>query len=76
MRSPADADARLLRSFAPHDFASSLAYVIGFRDWAYRQRAVDLLGLAQGDRVERRFRVRLPYLAVGEKQAVGARPAP
>ena len=41
MRSPADADARLLRSFAPHDFASSLVYLIGFRDWAYRRRAVD-----------------------------------
>jgi demethylmenaquinone methyltransferase/2-methoxy-6-polyprenyl-1,4-benzoquinol methylase len=46
-----DADARLLRRFAPHDFVSSLAYVIGFRDWAYRQRAVDLLGVAKGDRV-------------------------
>lgn len=51
MRSRTDSDARLLRTFAPHDFTSSLACVIGFRDWAYRQRAVDVLRLAKGDRV-------------------------
>jgi demethylmenaquinone methyltransferase/2-methoxy-6-polyprenyl-1,4-benzoquinol methylase len=51
MRSRTGSDARLLRTFAPHDFMSSLAYVIGFRDWAYRQRAVDVLRLAKGDRV-------------------------
>jgi demethylmenaquinone methyltransferase/2-methoxy-6-polyprenyl-1,4-benzoquinol methylase len=51
MSSRGDADARLLRRVAPQDFASSLAYLIGFRDWAYRRRAVDLLGLAKGDRV-------------------------
>ncbi|MHB1313501.1 MAG: methyltransferase domain-containing protein [Gemmatimonadaceae bacterium] len=51
MRSRPDADARLLRSFAPHDVLSSLARLIGFRDWAYRRRAVELLGLARGDRV-------------------------
>ena len=37
--------------FAPNDFTSSLAYAIGFRDWAYRQRAVDALRLSKGDRV-------------------------
>lgn len=46
-----DSDARLIRAFAPHDFASSLAYAIGFRDWAYRQKAVDVLRLVKGDRV-------------------------
>jgi demethylmenaquinone methyltransferase/2-methoxy-6-polyprenyl-1,4-benzoquinol methylase len=51
MRSRPDSDARLLGIFAPHDFTSSLAYVIGFRDWAFRQRAVDVLRLAKGDRV-------------------------
>lgn len=51
MGSHTDADARLLRAFAPHDFTSSLAYGIGFRDWAYRQKAVDVLRLAKGDRV-------------------------
>jgi len=51
MRGRSDADARLLGRFAPHAFASRLAYVIGFRDWAYRRRAVDLLALAKGDRV-------------------------
>lgn len=29
----------------------TLAYAVGFRDWAYRQRAVDALRLAKGDRV-------------------------
>ena len=51
MRPRTDSDAPLLRTFAPNDFISSLAYVIGFRDWAYRQRAVDVLRLAKGDRV-------------------------
>ena len=51
MSSRTDADARLLKSFAPHDFVSNLACVIGFRDRAYRRRAVDLLGLAKGDLV-------------------------
>jgi demethylmenaquinone methyltransferase/2-methoxy-6-polyprenyl-1,4-benzoquinol methylase len=51
MRSRTDSDARPLRAFAPHDFTSSLAYAIGFRDWAYRQKAVDALRLAKGDRV-------------------------
>jgi demethylmenaquinone methyltransferase/2-methoxy-6-polyprenyl-1,4-benzoquinol methylase len=46
-----DTDARLLRRFAPRDVVSRLACVIGFRDWAYRERAVELLGLAKGDRV-------------------------
>ena len=46
-----DDDARLLRRFAPHDVVSTLAFVIGFRDVAYRRRAVDLLRLAKGDRV-------------------------
>jgi demethylmenaquinone methyltransferase/2-methoxy-6-polyprenyl-1,4-benzoquinol methylase len=44
-------EARLLSTLAPHDFTSSLACAIGFRDWAYRQRAVDLLRLTKGDRV-------------------------
>lgn len=30
---------------------SSLALAIGFRDWAYRKKAVDALGLRDGDRV-------------------------
>jgi ubiquinone/menaquinone biosynthesis C-methylase UbiE len=34
-----------------YDFTTGLAYAIGFRDWAYRQRAVDALALAQGDAV-------------------------
>ena len=51
MGSRTDSDARLLRAFAPHDFTSSLAYAIGFRDWAYRQKAVHALRLAKGDRV-------------------------
>jgi ubiquinone/menaquinone biosynthesis C-methylase UbiE len=51
MRSHTNADAGLLKTFAPHDLTSALAYAIGFRDWAYRKRAVALLGLAQGDRV-------------------------
>jgi demethylmenaquinone methyltransferase/2-methoxy-6-polyprenyl-1,4-benzoquinol methylase len=38
-------------AFAPHDLRSSLAYAIGFRDWAYRRKAVDLLQLEKGDRV-------------------------
>jgi len=49
--SRADSDVRLLRAFAPHDFTSRLAYAVGFRDWAYRERAVDALRLEKGDRV-------------------------
>lgn len=37
--------------YAPNDLVSSLALAIGFRDWAYRRRAIDALGLAEGDRV-------------------------
>lgn len=44
-------NAGFIRAFAPHDFTSSLAYAIGFRDWAYRQKVVDVLRLAKGDRV-------------------------
>jgi demethylmenaquinone methyltransferase/2-methoxy-6-polyprenyl-1,4-benzoquinol methylase len=51
MVSRTESDAHLLRAFAPHDFTSNLAYAIGFRDWAYRQRAVDALRLAKGERV-------------------------
>lgn len=50
-QSRTDSDARLLRAVAPHDFTSSLAYVIGFRDWAYRRKAVEALRLERGDRV-------------------------
>jgi demethylmenaquinone methyltransferase/2-methoxy-6-polyprenyl-1,4-benzoquinol methylase len=50
-QSRTDSDDRLLRAVAPHDFTSSLAYAIGFRDWGYRRRAVDALGLEKGDRV-------------------------
>ncbi len=46
-----DPDARLLRAFAPRDLTSSLAYAIGFRDQAYRRRAVELLHLTKGDQV-------------------------
>jgi demethylmenaquinone methyltransferase/2-methoxy-6-polyprenyl-1,4-benzoquinol methylase len=51
MKSGTNHDARLFRQFAPNDFASSLAYLIGFRDWAYRREAVEALGLTKGDRV-------------------------
>jgi ubiquinone/menaquinone biosynthesis C-methylase UbiE len=51
MRSRAGPDTRLAKSFAPHEFMSSLAYAIGFRDAAYRRKAVDALRLASGDRV-------------------------
>lgn len=51
MRSYTESEARPLSTFAPRDFTSSLAYAIGFRDWAYRRRAVDLLRLTRGDRV-------------------------
>lgn len=50
MDTQTDSAIRLLRAFAPHDLTSSLA-AIGFRDWAYRQKAVDALRLAKGDRV-------------------------
>ena len=46
-----ESDARLLKRFAPHDLISSLACVIGFRDHAYRQKAIDALQLEKGDRV-------------------------
>jgi demethylmenaquinone methyltransferase/2-methoxy-6-polyprenyl-1,4-benzoquinol methylase len=51
MCSRVDSDARRVRTFAPHDFTSSLAYAIGFRDFAYRRRAIDVLRLTKGDRV-------------------------
>jgi ubiquinone/menaquinone biosynthesis C-methylase UbiE len=41
----------LRRSAARDDFTTGLAYAIGFRDRAYRQRAVDALALAPGDTV-------------------------
>jgi|APTNR8051073442_1049403.scaffolds.fasta_scaffold02700_8 demethylmenaquinone methyltransferase/2-methoxy-6-polyprenyl-1,4-benzoquinol methylase len=34
-----------------YDFTANLYYLIGFREWAYRRRAVDALGLRPGDRV-------------------------
>jgi len=40
-----------VRAFAPKDFVSRLALAIGFRDWAYRRRAVHALGLKEGDKV-------------------------
>lgn len=46
-----ESDSRLLKRFAPRDVISNLACVIGFRDHAYRQRAVDALQLEKGDRV-------------------------
>lgn len=52
MRFPrTEADARVLKRFAPRDLTSSLAYLIGFRDQAYRQMAVDALRLENGDTV-------------------------
>jgi S-adenosylmethionine-diacylgycerolhomoserine-N-methlytransferase len=39
----------LLRAFEPRDLISRLAIGIGFRDEAYRRRAVDLLQVVQGD---------------------------
>jgi ubiquinone/menaquinone biosynthesis C-methylase UbiE len=39
------------KSAGRDDFTTGLAYAIGFRDRAYRQRAVDALALAQGDTV-------------------------
>lgn len=46
-----DFDQSSFKALAPRDFISSLAYVIGFRDREYRKKAVDALGLAEGDRV-------------------------
>jgi len=43
--------AHLLRAFEPRDLVSRLAIGIGFRDEAYRRRAVDLLQVGPGDRV-------------------------
>lgn len=34
-----------------YDWRARLTYAIGFRDWAYRRRAVDALALASGDTV-------------------------
>jgi len=51
MKSNINSDAHLRKDFAPHDFTSSLAYAIGFRDWSYRRKAVDALQLAKDDRV-------------------------
>src|SRR5438128_12303251 len=51
MKSNINSDAHLRKNFAPHDFTSSLAYAIGFRDWSYRRKAVDALQLAKDDRV-------------------------
>lgn len=39
------------RAVEPRDLMSRLAIVIGFRDEAYRRRAIDLLQVRQGDRV-------------------------
>jgi demethylmenaquinone methyltransferase/2-methoxy-6-polyprenyl-1,4-benzoquinol methylase len=47
----ANSDTQRLKRTAPNDFVSNLAYLIGFRDWAYRRKAVDALGLSSGDRV-------------------------
>lgn len=38
-------------AFAPKEFVSRLALAIGFRDWSYRRRAVDTLGLKEGAKV-------------------------
>ena len=34
-----------------YDFTANLFYLVGFREWAYRRRAVDALGLQPGDTV-------------------------
>ena len=44
-------DTRLLGKYAPRDLGSSLASVVGFRDWSYRRKAVAALQLREGDRV-------------------------
>ncbi len=49
--SPSDITDPFAKKAARYDFTTSLSYAIGFRDWAYRQRAVDALGLAEGDTV-------------------------
>jgi ubiquinone/menaquinone biosynthesis C-methylase UbiE len=41
----------LPKPYAPNDLASTLAFGIGFRDWGYRRKAVDLLHLTKGDHV-------------------------
>src|SRR4030042_2493331 len=46
-----DSNPLLPSKYEPRDFVSNIAIVIGFRDWAYRQAAVDLLQLKKGDRV-------------------------
>ena len=46
-----DSDSHLITASAPHDFVSSLAYVIVFRYHSYRRKAVDALRLQNGDRI-------------------------
>jgi demethylmenaquinone methyltransferase/2-methoxy-6-polyprenyl-1,4-benzoquinol methylase len=46
-----DRDDSRFAQFAPNELVSRLAYVIGFRDAAYRQKTVDALRLSEGDRV-------------------------
>ncbi len=42
----------LYRNRAKHyDFTANLYYVVGFREWAYRKRAVEALNLKRGDTV-------------------------
>ena len=42
----------LYRKRAPnYDFTANLYYLIGYREWAYRKRAVDALQLSLGDTV-------------------------
>jgi ubiquinone/menaquinone biosynthesis C-methylase UbiE len=51
MRAHAEHDAPQLRALAPNELVSRLALTIGFRDWAYRKRAVHALGLGKGAKV-------------------------
>ncbi|REJ65730.1 MAG: methyltransferase domain-containing protein [Planctomycetota bacterium] len=39
------------RRAARYDFTANLYYLVGFREWRYRQRAVESLHLQQGDTV-------------------------
>ena len=50
IRRHTESDGSIMR-FAPRDLTSRLAYVIGFRDYAYRQMAVNALRLKRGDHV-------------------------
>lgn len=43
--------AQAIAALAPRDVVSGLSWLIGFRDRAYRRKAVDALGLARGDSV-------------------------